>query len=451
MRVLRASGEREPRAAGGNVVEPSPRLAETALRAGPRAYIQQHARHAIDPRAPRVVTRVLICHQPVDGGVGRHIRDLANGLAQRDWEVILCAPEPLSGLEQPTTYVQLDLRRAISPRGDLAAAARLAGIVRELRPDVVHAHSSKAGAVARLARAGHPRVPLVYTPHGYAFAGYFSRRGERAAYRGVERLLAPLASRVLCVCEAEAALARSVGRSDRVRVVHNGIDVAPAGAGERRVVELARRGPVIGALTLLRPGKGLETLIDATPAVLARHPDAQVVIVGDGPELEHLRTRARLRAVAGAVHFVGHCERPLQALAAMDTFVHPSWAESFPYVILEAMTLGKPIVASDVGGIGEAIEHGVEGLLVAPRAAQPLGEALCAMLADRERATRMGERALRRVSTQFTLAAMIDHLARVYDELLRPPRALQFELQSVEPHDSDLASTATEPMRGNPT
>jgi glycosyltransferase involved in cell wall biosynthesis len=397
------------------------------------------------------VTRVLICHQPVDGGVGRHIRDLANGLAERDWEVVLCAPQPLGGLARTTRYVHLDLRRAISPRGDLAAVARLARIVRELRPDVVHAHSSKAGAVARLARAGDRRVPVVYTPHGYAFAGYFSRGGERAAYRGVERLLAPLASRVLCVCEAEARLARSVGRSDRVRVVHNGVDVAPAGAGDRRVLELARRGPVIGALTLLRPGKGLETLIDATPAVLARHRDAQIVIVGDGPELELLRERARERAVAEAVHFVGACERPLAALAAMDVFAHPSWAESFPYVILEAMTLGKPIVASDVGGIGEAIAHGVEGLLVPPRAAQPLGEALCAMLADRERAAGMGERALRRARSQFTLTAMIDRVTRVYDELLRAPRALQSAVQSVEPRDSDLASTAAEPMRGNPT
>lgn len=397
------------------------------------------------------MTRVLICHQPVDGGVGRHIRDLANGLTERDWEVTLCAPEPLPGLERPTSYVRLDLRRAISPAGDLGAAARLAGIVRDVRPDVVHAHSSKAGAVARLARAGHPRVPVVYTPHGYAFAGHFSRRGERAAYRGIERLLAPLASRVLCVCEAEARLARSVGRSDRVRVVHNGIEVARAGAGDRRVTELATRGPVIGALTLLRPGKGLETLIDATPAVLARHPDAQVAIVGDGPELERLRTRARLRAVEEAVHFVGRCERPLEALAAIDTFVHPSWAESFPYVVLEAMTLGKPIVASNVGGIGEAIEDGVEGLLVPAGAQRQLGDALCTMLDDHERAARMGERALQRVSTQFTLAAMIDRLTRVYDELLRPPRALQSALQSVEPHDSDLASTAARPMRGNPT
>jgi glycosyltransferase involved in cell wall biosynthesis len=394
------------------------------------------------------VSRVLLCHQPTDGGIGRHINDLAGGLAERGWEVVLCAPEPPENLERTATYVPLELRRAISPRIDFAAGAELARVVGDLLPDIVHAHSSKAGAVARLARALHPRVPVVYTPHGYAFAGHFSRRSQRAAYRSVERLLAPLASRVVCVCEAEARLARSIGPVDRVRVIHNGIDAAPAGPLDVRVAELADRGPVIGALALLRPGKGLETLIDATPAVLARHPDAQIAIVGDGPELESLRARARMRGVSHAVHFIGPCRCPLEALRPMELFVHPSWAESFPYVVLEAMSLGKPIVASDVGGIGEAIEDGVGGLLVPPRNGDLLGEALCKVLDDRDRATRMGELALRRVSSRFTRAGMIDRLTCVYDELVRPSH----RIASIEHSSSDLASPPpSRTMTGNPT
>jgi glycosyltransferase involved in cell wall biosynthesis len=394
------------------------------------------------------VSRVLLCHQPVDGGVGRHIGDLASGLAERGWEVALCSPKPLDGLERTTRHVPLDLRRAIEPRADLMQIVELARIVRDLRPDVVHAHSSKAGAVARLARTLHPRVPVVYTPHGYAFAGHFSRRGERAAYRSIERLLAPLASRVVCVCEAEARLARSVGANARVRVIHNGIEPVPAGMQDIRVAKLANRGPVIGALTLLRPGKGLETLIDATPAVLARHPDAQIAIVGGGPELQILKARAQRRGVGHAVHFVGPCERPLEALRPMDLFVHPSWAESFPYVVLEAMALGKPIVASDVGGIGEAIEEGIGGLLVPARSEDLLGRALCDLLDDRDRATHMGEQALRRVSSRFTRAGMIDRLACVYDELVRPSHGIT----PIGPSGSGCApSPRARAMTRNPT
>jgi glycosyltransferase involved in cell wall biosynthesis len=364
------------------------------------------------------VTRILLCHQPTDGGVGRHIEDLAVGLPELGYEVVLCGPAPPRGLAGSTTHVSLDLRRAVTPRADLVAVAGLAKIVRDLRPDIVHAHSSKAGAVARLARLSHPRTPVVYTPHGYAFAGYFSRPPERVAYRGIERTLAPLASRVVCVCEAEARLARSIGPSNRVRVVHNGVGSAGEGPVDARLAELAHKGPVIGALTLLRPGKGIETLIDATPGVLVRHPDAQVAILGQGPDLEALRARAQLRGVAQATHFLGPISDPLGALRGMEVFVHPSWAEAFPYVILEAMSLAKPIVASEVGGIGEALVDGESGLLVAPRDETTLARAIIDLLDDPDRRARMGAMTLARVRQRFTTAAMIDRLASVYDELV---------------------------------
>src|SRR4051794_25703144 len=220
--------------------------------------------------------RVLLCHQPIDGGVGRHICDLAGGLAEAGHEVTLCSPAPPAGVTGDVAHVQLDLRRAAAPRADLAALARLAAIQRELRPQVVHAHSSKAGAVTRLARFADPRVPVLYSPHGYAFAGHFTRSGERAAYRWIERALARLATRVVCVCEAEARPAPTVGADGRVAVIYNGIAPAPEGPADPRLVELARRGPVVGALTLLRPGKGLETLIAAAPSLLKRHPGAQL-------------------------------------------------------------------------------------------------------------------------------------------------------------------------------
>jgi glycosyltransferase involved in cell wall biosynthesis len=343
--------------------------------------------------------------------------------------------------------VPLDLRRAIAPRADIAAANDMARAVRELRPDVIHAHSSKAGAVARLARARHPRVPVVYTPHGYAFAGYFERPAERAAYRGVERLLAPLASRVVCVCEAEARLARAIGPRGRVRVVHNGIGPAPAGPPDPEVAALAAEGPTIGAVTQLRPGKGLETLIDATPSVLARHPGVRVAIVGEGPDLPALRERAQLRGVAHAVRLLGPRPDPAGALRAMDVLVYPSWAEAFPYVILEAMSLGRAIVASDVGGIGEAIEDGVGGLLVAPRDPAQLGRALGDLLDDPERRARIGARARTRVRQQFTQAAMIDRLTCVYDELVRSSQ----DTTSVGRTRSEAAAAPPQTIAGGPT
>ena len=379
------------------------------------------------------MSRVLLCHQPTDGGVGRHIADLAVGLGSRGYDVLLCGPAVPEGLAGDFPHAHLDLRRAVAARADLSAIARFGAIVKDARPDIVHAHSSKAGAVVRLARISHPRVPVVYTPHGYAFAGYFSRRAERVAYRGIERLLAPMAARVVCVCEAEARLARSVGPTGRVRIAYNGIGPAGEVAPDIRVAELAERGPLLGALTLLRPGKGIETLIDALPRLLERHPDAQLAILGDGPDLDALRGRARRHAVAHAVHFLGPSSDPLGALSAMDVFVHPSWAESFPYVILEAMSLARPIVASDVGGIGEALVDGESGVLVPARDAAALSEALSGVLDDPARRRRLGAAALKRVGERFTKETMVDGLVSVYHELVHAPPSPAASVSPVYP------------------
>src|SRR5207253_837924 len=155
--------------------------------------------------------RVMLCHQPTDGGVGRHIRDLVEGLHTRGHQVALASPAIPQGTPEAVAHRSLDLRRAIAPGADLAALIHAAAIVRDVRPDVIH----------------------------------------------------------------------------------NGMAPAREGPVDPRMAALARRGPVIGALTLLRPGKGVETLIAAVPHVLTAHPDVQVAIVGEGPHLDELAALAR--------------------------------------------------------------------------------------------------------------------------------------------------------------
>lgn len=392
------------------------------------------------------MSRILLVHQPVDGGVGRHVGDLARGMAQAGHEIVVCGPQPPAGTDG-VRHIPLDLRRAVSAREDLAAARRFARIVASEQPELVHAHSSKAGAVARVARVAHPRVPVVYSPHGYAFAGHFESERERSAYRLAERALAPAASRVVCVCEAEARLARSIGSSARVRVVHNGIAPPAEGPVDARIEALAARGPVIGALTLLRPGKGVETLIDAMPAVRARRPDAQLAIVGDGPGLQDLRARAQRLGVAESVSFVGPTEEPLSALRGMTVFAHPSWAEAFPYVILEAMALGLPIVATAVGGVGEALVDADSGVLVAPRDAGALAGALVDVLDDPRRMSTLGARALRRASKSFTLASMVSGIERVYAELTAGGRLARDSVSAARDRRPELPTASVRTNR----
>jgi glycosyltransferase involved in cell wall biosynthesis len=370
------------------------------------------------------VTRVLLVHQPVDGGVARHVADLFTGLTALGDEVVLCGPGLPSasllseGVPQDAPHAALEMGRSVSPAADVAAVLRFVRIARWVRPDVIHAHSSKAGAVARIARLAGAGSPVLYTPHGYAFAGHFESESERRVYREIERSLAPLASRVVAVCDAEAGLARAVGPANRIRVVHNGIDPPPDGPADPRLRELGRQGTVIAVLTQLRPGKGVETLIDALPHVLSRHPDARIVIAGDGPEREALSERARSGGVAGAITFLGEHPDPISVLRGADIFLLTSWAESFPYVILEAMAVGLPIVSSDVGGVAEALTDGVNGLLVPARDAGGTAAALNELLGDAALRSRLGAAAREAVASRFTRDAMVAGMSAVYRELL---------------------------------
>ena len=361
--------------------------------------------------------RVLLVSQPTDGGVFRHVQDLAEGLPDHGFDVVLAAP-PLTAAAPADTVVALPLVRAPSPRADARALAGLVRAVRALRPDIVHAHSSKAGAVARLARLATPRVPVVHTPHGYAHAGYFESRAQRRAYALAERALTPLATRIVCVCEAERGLALALGAGARARLVYNGVGPPAGSPVHPEVAALRKRGPVIATLTLLRPGKGIETLLDALPAVLAAHPQVQLAIAGTGIDREPLEARARALGVAAAVRFLGFVDDPAGVVRGADVFVSSSWAESFPYVVLDAMALGRPIVATRVGGVAEALNDGESGLLVAPRDAHALAGALSRLLSEPARATEMGDAARARVRAKFTRERMFEGLAGVYSDVL---------------------------------
>lgn len=363
------------------------------------------------------MSRVLMVVRPSDGGAFEHVRALAGELAARGHEVALCGPHAARREELPVEVIDLDIVRPLRPWADTRAIASLRRIVRRRRPDVVHAHGSKGGVMARLARAANPRVPVVFTPHGFAFAGFFSSAAERRTYRGIERALAPLASRFACVCEAEARLARSVGAGSRARVVHNGIAAPAEPTPSAAIAGLRGDGPLLGVLSGLRPGKGLEAAIEAMGAITASVPGTRLVIGGEGPERGELEALVRAGGLEGAVLMPGFQADPYGFIAALDLFLFPSLAESFPYSILEAMAMGRPIVASDVGGVGEAVEDGAGGLLVAPGDPHALALAVTDLLTEPARAAAMGRAARLRQEERFTLSRMVDGMLGVYAEV----------------------------------
>ncbi len=362
--------------------------------------------------------------RPSEGGAFGHVARLSSELVRRGHKVAICGPhESEMNLDPRVEVIYLEMVQPVAPIRDAKALGGLIGVIRSWRPDVIHVHGSKAGTLGRLARLAKLSTPVAFTPHQYAFANYFRHRWVRSLYRIIERAMAPLTSMVICVCEAERALAAKVGTGARALVVHNGIDFTPAQAPDPRLTPLRERGPVICAVAELHPRKGLLTLFDAMTQVLAAHPGATLAIAGEGKQREALLRRVAALGIAPSVRLLGLVDDVPAVLAGADVFVNAAWAEAFPYSVLEAMAAERPIVATDVGGTREAIEDDVTGRLVPAFDADRLAEAILDLVDNRDRAERMAAAARERMLERYTFSRMVAGTLDAYAELGASPPA----------------------------
>ncbi len=314
------------------------------------------------------------------------------------------------------------LVREVRPRADAAAVARLGALFRRRRPDVVHAHTYKAGVTASVAArlAGVPAV--VFTPHGHIFA-----RGSRipgvpeggrrlAALLWITRAAQCFAHRVtaLSTADLEGQLALGLAPRSKYCVVRNGIDVDRFAAPPRRDLS---GGPVIGAVGRFTEEKGHTHLVEAFARARVALPGARLVLVGYGELEADLRQRATSLGLDGAVRFAGERDSA-EMLPGFDLFVQPSLYESQGLAILEAMAAGRPVVASDVGGVRDVVQEGETGLLVPPADPAALAGAIVRLARSPDLASSMADRARARVRELFTLDRMVEAYARLYRQIL---------------------------------
>jgi glycosyltransferase involved in cell wall biosynthesis len=368
-------------------------------------------------RSPRARPRVLHVITLSDwGGAQAYVFALARGMRDAFDMTVACGPggplvqrllqEGIRTVEIPT------LRRNPHPPADLAALWRLARLMRQERFDLAHCHSTKAGLLGRIAArlAGIPAV--VFTAHGWAFAGWW-----HPVVRGLamlaERAAAHLTTVIICVSDLDrkTALRKRVGRPDQIVVVHSGIaPFAPFGGSP------AERQPLDGAcgvlmVSRLDPQKDPVTLLDAWGMVAGPH---RLLLAGDGPLRPALEEMVSRRGLAGRVQLLGARTDVPTLLRAADVFVLSSRSEGLPLAIIEAMTAGLPVVATGVGGVPEAVVHGETGLLVPPGDPTALASALDRLLRDAGLRRRMGEAGRQRALAHFTEARMLEETAALY-------------------------------------
>ena len=360
---------------------------------------------------------ILHVSQPTEGGVGLYVSDLAAEQVARGWRVVVASPTYGQLAEQAMDagagHIPWSAGRAPGP-GSLLDATRLSKIVRKAEPDLVHLHSSKAGFAGRLALRG--RKPTVFQPHAWSFDAV--RGPVRPAAIAWERSAARWAAIVLCVSPSERQHGVDAGIHANWRVVPNGVDASswPVASDDERSATRKRLGlgdlPTVVCVGRLARQKGQDVLLAAWPDVLQQVPQAQLVLVGDGPDAEPLRKQAD-----GAVVFAGHRTNVAEWLAAADVVVFPSRWEGMSIGLLEAMACGRSIVATDVPGTSEALGD-VTGPLVQPEDPAALAAAIVARLQDPRRATAEGRAARQRVEQSFPLAVTRAAVAALYEELL---------------------------------
>jgi glycosyltransferase involved in cell wall biosynthesis len=365
---------------------------------------------------------ILQVLQPDDGGVAEHVLRLTLGLHRSGWPVeVAAAPTSVIAplLEEAGVPVHtLELRRAPG-REDLGAALGLRRLDARRSFGLVHAHSSKAGALTRIALGRRRR--MVYTPHCFAFAAPVGR-APRAVYRGVEQALLPLCAAVIAVCDWERRLAELClrGARDRVHVIPNGVADAAGADADSGLTEFADGEPLAGLVSVLRVQKDPLLAVRAA-ARLSREGGfrGRLAVVGQGPlrpEVEHEIQRLELGDRVAWFPFDGDVRR---YLAALDAFVLPSAWEALPLSVLEAMSCALPVVATAVGGVPEAVQDRETGRLVPPGDEAALADAMREVLGDAHLGEGLGAAGRRRFEECFGLERMVDATADLYSRLLR--------------------------------
>ena len=366
-------------------------------------------------RVFQVITRM------VRGGAQRIVLDLLARLPRAEFrQTLVCGGEEAVPADVEVRRVP-DLVREVRPVRDVRAAARLAALFLSRRPHVVHAHTYKAGVLSSVAARLADVPAVIFTPHGHIFArgaripGVPAGGWKRDLLRWITRGAQACAHRVTALSEADLheQLALGLSPPSKYGVVRNGIDLARfSGSAVPR-----EGGPVVGAVGRFSEEKGHAVLIDAFARVRELLPGARLVLVGYGDLEAALRARVRERSLDGAVTFTGERESA-ELLPTFDLFVQPSLYESQGMAIVEAMAAGRPVVATDVGGVRDVVQDGETGLLVPAGDPGALAGALLRLAGDRRWAGEMAERARVRVARLFPVERMVDDYARLYRTLL---------------------------------
>ena len=351
------------------------------------------------------------------GGAQIHVRDLSAALraAGEDAMVLGGSDGVLAGELRAKGIPFHSLRhlaRAVRPLQDARCVLELRQTLREIEPDIISTHSTKAGFLGRIA-GKTLGIPTLFTAHGWGFTEGRPRL-QALAFWAIERAAAAWAAQIITVCESDrkAAVRARVAPRERLTTIYNAMpDIDSAlrarpGNSPPRLLMVARLSHWKDQPALLRALSGLTDLA------------WQLEFVGDGPLFEQLKELTGSLGIASRVTFLGYRPDVPERMAEAQLFLLISKWEGFPRSILEAMRAGLPVVASDVGGVKESVVNGETGFVIPAGDVLQLRECLRQLLTDAELRTTMGEAGRARYEEKFTFDRLVERTTEVYQSVV---------------------------------
>ena len=374
----------------------------------------------------RVITRLNI------GGPAIHVSLLASRLDPTRYETLL-----VSGVESGDEGNMLELGRlppidprilptlgrAISPLDDLRALTGLALLARSFKPDIVHTHLAKAGALGRIAARIAGVRTVVHTYHGSVFRGYFGQR-ESAVYLGIERALARITTRIVAITSGQKAdlVDLGIAPSSKIVEIPLGLDLdhfreLPAREAALSALGLPREGRYVAIVARLVPIKDIPTFLRALALVTESLPDVRGLVVGDGPEREAVERLAQNLGLERRCRFLGWRADLPNVYAASDVVALTSLNEGSPVSVIEAMASGRAVVATAVGGVPDVVSEAT-GILVPVGDHRGFADAIVSLLRDPDRRAELGRKGREVAVRRFASDRLVADIDRLYIDLL---------------------------------
>ena len=317
------------------------------------------------------------------------------------------------------------LVRRLSFKNDLLAFINIYRLIKRIRPHIVHTHTSKAGLLGRLA-SFLARVPIIiHTPHGHVFHSYYGPVMTKV-FVFAEKILSFITDKITALTnrERDEHLEEGIASIEKYIVIHSGVMLdrlmnmnIDAGA-VRGEFGIAQDSNVIGVVGRLVPIKGHKYLVSAAKRIIKEFRNTVFVFVGDGYLSSRLERQAESLGVRKNIIFTGWRKDAVEILDLFDILVLPSLNEGMGKVLVEGMALGKPIIASNVGGIIDLVRNGENGILVPPGDSDALGEAILQLLKDKNLSEKLGKNGKAMVYPEFDASVMVKQIEDLYESLL---------------------------------